>query len=137
MQEEGFPTLAMERQRSGEGVAKRRSAQANRGPCGVLSRWGGECGRLGCLLSRARDGVPQGDCLPCTARQRHDLLHWLLGVDVAGGNGRCGGGMEDGSLIACRNRRGNPTRKRLGRIRLMVACNSGMLDVIDLGWLNS
>ena len=61
----------------------------------------------GDLLSRARDGVPQGACLPCTARQRHDLLLWFLGVGVAGGNGPLRRGMEDGSLIAGCNRGGN------------------------------
>jgi hypothetical protein len=47
----GFPTLGTERERSGGGVAQRRSAQAKRG-------------RLGCLLSRARDGVPQEAWFP-------------------------------------------------------------------------
>src|SRR5271156_593448 len=79
----GFPTLGTERERSGGGVAQRRSAQAQRG-------------RLGCLLSRARDGVPQEAWLPCFARSAGDrisLLQLHLGVGVAGGKGpaRSGG----------------------------------------------
>jgi hypothetical protein len=49
VQEVGFPT-----RNEVEGAAGR-SAQAQRG-------------RLGCLLSRARDGVPQEAWLPCWAR---------------------------------------------------------------------
>src|SRR5271154_2415790 len=66
----GFPTLGTERERSGGGVAQRRSAQAQRG-------------RLGCLLSRARDGVPQEGLvtLLCAERRR---AFW---VGVAGGKG--------------------------------------------------
>jgi hypothetical protein len=59
VQEEGFPTLGTERQRSGGGVAQRRSAQAKRG-------------RLGCLLSRARDGVPQEGLVSLLGAERMD-----------------------------------------------------------------
>src|SRR3979490_1118017 len=67
----GFPTLGTERERSGGGVAQRRSAQAQRG-------------RLGCLLSRAREGVPQEAWFPCFARsaeRRFRICSW---------GGRCG-----------------------------------------------
>src|SRR6202035_2970605 len=67
----GFPTLGTERERSGGGVAQRRSAQAKRG-------------RLGCLLSRARDGVPQEAWLPCWARSAGDALAVGCAMGVAG-----------------------------------------------------
>src|ERR1700729_2968700 len=63
----GFPTLGTERERSGGGGAQRRSAQAKRG-------------RLGCLLSRARDGVPQQAWFPWFCAERMNAL----GEGVAG-----------------------------------------------------
>src|SRR5260370_34237832 len=57
----GFPTLGTERERSGGGVAQRRSAQAKRG-------------RLGCLLSRARDGVPQESLVSLLCAERRKML---------------------------------------------------------------
>jgi hypothetical protein len=50
---------------SGEGGAKRRSAQAQRG-------------RLGCLL-RARGGVPQQDWFPCISVKRRDCFRYGYG----------------------------------------------------------
>src|SRR6266568_3652296 len=67
----GFPTLGSERERSGGGGAQRRSAQAQRG-------------RLGCLLSRARDGVPQEAWFPCFARSAEIVFGALRGVPAAG-----------------------------------------------------
>ena len=61
MQEEGFPTLEEERKRNGKGAAKRRSAQAQRG-------------RLGCLLHRAKDGVPQEGLVTESARDAQTVL---------------------------------------------------------------
>src|SRR5271156_642169 len=58
----GFPTLGTERERSGGGVAQRRSAQAQRG-------------RLGCLLSRARDGVPQEGLVVGERRSNPHILN--------------------------------------------------------------
>src|SRR3984885_6996033 len=55
------------------GVAQRRSAQVERG-------------RLGCLLSRARDGVPQQAWFPCIRVKRRDRLGRFFRVDVAGRN---------------------------------------------------
>src|SRR5580658_9805469 len=49
----GSPPLERSDERSGGGVAQRRSAQTKRG-------------RVGCLLSRARDGVPE-----CTSHLRY------------------------------------------------------------------
>src|SRR5580693_6456668 len=66
-------SLPLERsdQRSGGGVAQRRSAQAKRG-------------RLGCLLSRDRDGVPQPAWFPCiNVKRRHCFGRCSSG-------GRCG-----------------------------------------------
>src|SRR5277367_285387 len=78
------PTLAEERKRNGKGgpkagLHKRGGVPDRRSlPDGVVSAedWGN-------LLSRARDGVPQEACLPCTARQRHGLLHVFSRVGVA------------------------------------------------------
>jgi hypothetical protein len=67
VQEEGFPTLGTERSAEWRGVAQRRSAQAKRG-------------RLGCLLSRARDGVPQQAWFPWLCAERMSAL----------GGGHCG-----------------------------------------------
>src|SRR5271170_6390043 len=75
------PTLAEKRKRNGKGgrrpvCTSEPGSSAGAFPAGVVSAedWGN-------LLSRARDGVPQGACLPCTARQRHDLLHLFSGWD--------------------------------------------------------
>ena len=57
---------------SGGGVAQRRSAQAKRG-------------RLGCLLSRARDGVPQQAWFPCISVKCRDCFFWV----PASRGGRC------------------------------------------------
>ncbi len=65
----GFPTFGTERERSGGGVAQRRSAQAQRG-------------RLGCLLSRARDGVPQEGLVTLLCAERRKML--------CSSGGRCG-----------------------------------------------
>ena len=51
-----------------------RSAQAQRG-------------RLGCLLSRARDGVPQRARFPCISVKRRDCFFWV----PASRGGRCPG----------------------------------------------
>src|SRR6266566_9406059 len=84
----GFPTLGTERERSGGGVAQRRSAQAKRG-------------RLGCLLSRARDGVPQEAWFPCFAGSAERCF--VLRVGVAGGKGPQRRVPEDGGFLAgCR-----------------------------------
>jgi len=45
--------------------------------------------------------------------KRHDLLHWLFRVGVAGVNGPLRRVMEDGSLIAGWNQGGNPSLTRL------------------------
>src|SRR5260370_36419614 len=71
----GVAALGTERERSGGGVAQRRSAQAKRG-------------RLGCLLSRARDGVPQEGLVSLRQRETHRLLSFWFrhqAVGVAGG----------------------------------------------------
>ena len=68
----GFPPLERSDQWSGGGVAQRRSAQAKRG-------------RLGCLLSRARDGVPQQAWFPCISVKRRDCFFWV----PASRGGRC------------------------------------------------
>src|ERR1700722_5982698 len=84
----GFPTLGTERERSGGGVAQRRSAQAKRG-------------RLGCLLSRARDGVPQEAWFPCFARSAERCF--VLRVGVAGRKGPLRRVPEDGGILTgCR-----------------------------------
>ncbi len=57
----------------GGGAAQRRSAQAQRG-------------RLGCLLSRARDGVPQEAWFPCFARSAERCFGCCFW------DGRCGQG---------------------------------------------
>src|SRR5271154_4548975 len=62
----GSPPLERSDQRSGGGVAQRRSAQAKRG-------------RLGCLLSRARDGVPQEAWFPCISVKRRDCFRFGSG----------------------------------------------------------
>src|SRR6266566_4220093 len=75
----GFPTLGTERERSGGGVAQRRSAQAKRG-------------RLGCLLSRARDGVPQEAWFPCFARSAERcFVPLFFGWALRAGKARRGG----------------------------------------------
>src|SRR5258708_6454257 len=71
VQEEGFPTLGTERSAEGRCVAQRRSAQAKRG-------------RLGCLLSRARDGVPQPAWFPCINVRRRGCF------GRCSSGGRCG-----------------------------------------------
>src|ERR1700691_3427054 len=63
----GSPPLERSDQRSGGGVAQRRSAQAQRG-------------RLGCLLSRARDGVPQQAWFPCISVKRRDCFPFGSGL---------------------------------------------------------
>ena len=77
VQEAGFPPGTKWRAAAG------RSAQAQRG-------------RLGCLLSRARDGVPQQACFPWLCAERMNAL----GEGVAGRNGPLRRVSEDGSVIA-------------------------------------
>jgi hypothetical protein len=68
------PPLERSDERSGGGVAQRRSAQAQRG-------------RLGCLLSRARDThSPQQAWLPCISVKRRDCF------GRCSSGGRCGQG---------------------------------------------
>src|SRR5277367_983514 len=57
----GSPPLERSDERSGGGVAQRRSAQAKRG-------------RLGCLLSHDRDGVPQQAWFPGISGKRKDCF---------------------------------------------------------------
>jgi hypothetical protein len=96
VQEEGFPTRGTERSAEWRGVAQRRSAQAKRG-------------RLGCLLSRARDGVPQRAWLSCISLNRRD------------GFGRCSSGQ---ALRTGKARRGLwwKTPRPLERTKRRQAC---------------
>src|ERR1700750_1755404 len=66
----GFPTLGTERERSGGGVAQRRSAQAKRG-------------RLGCLLRAPGTESLRKAWLTCFARSAERCF--VLRVGVAGG----------------------------------------------------
>jgi hypothetical protein len=83
----GSPPLERSDERSGGGVAQRRSAQAKRG-------------RLGCLLSRVRDGVPRQAWLPYISVKRRDCFPcWfrILGVGVADRKGAQKCVVEDGT----------------------------------------
>ena len=80
MQEEGFPTLEEEAragteraERSG-GLHKRKPGpQRVLLPAGVVKR-----GRLGCLLSRARDGVPSMSLFECQAHEFPDRVFYFI-----------------------------------------------------------
>jgi hypothetical protein len=94
------------------GVAQRKSAQAKRG-------------RLGCLLSRARDGVPQQAWFPCTSVKHRDCFGGFFRVDVAGRNSGEVDGAEtfvDTSFFGClAGSVGSRTGAMLRRFGLAVA----------------
>src|ERR1700692_1213710 len=73
VQEEGFPTLGTERSAEWRG---RSAAEV----CTSEARKIGDC-----LLSRARDGVPQQAWLPCISVKRRDCFFWV----PASRGGRC------------------------------------------------